>query len=1329
MSGIGRVARPWRLSHEEIAGGSAELLRLEHALLPRFTSAVAGAAGLELGPAPLPPAPLPSAGAEGVRRSYLARFLGLSAFLSSRGLGVSTGGVLSAGVRPGTADVPWLASPPVPRWRAVPPALAAAALTVRLDGKELEAEDAASLAGAVEGALARTSAGAARDGLGYLRAHERGTRAEALLAALLERDGLPARITRDFLGLVYPSSFRDLPQPGGPSAAAWGPAAHYVARGAARREPGVAGFVEIDAVTPAGLGALARRLGSDPRAAAVDAIAAGRLATLPPGPPLSLLVEGRAGWEGSCREAWARLGGEGIVRLEVRAEQPPPWEAVAPLRPLLGRDEMAGLAFLPFPSLGASVAFWEDLSRAAAGDAARFLSAADAAARGFRPGGAADPAPRSRRPARTRDPVLRAAALLAPGFAAAEAAEAAGVPAARAEAALRAGAAAGALGEEAGRYRFVDEGARTALVGAASADERRDVVERLERAGIAGPRLVVAALSRAAEADVCAARALFSSLLPGGDPALARSLLSRAPEGDPDLGDPLAAAATWFAFGERDRARRSARRVEPGELLSRPLEEREAGARLLARLGEEERALALLPGAGSPSEVLARAQLLARIRRADDAERLLGGLEPVEPADRVRYHLVAAELAQGRQQLGVAEAALECLSSLLPVAGEDPWRGDAAFLAGWIANDLGRSVEAMAFFRRAAEEAETPARRADALFDLASAASDAGRGEVAGQALEEALALFAGTGERERYLSALGLRAEIAFREGDAAAARRDVARVLEHDREPGRDHQLLLTVPLWQRLALADGDLSEAREAFEEAVRREALFAAHPARREILVLEALRVLVAGRAIDSLALCETARPLPDARTRVEPLRLRLEASARLHLGRSDPDAPKLPPSERELLEAEARLARGAAPEARLLSRAVREARTARGALPWAARLVEWRLRFPAFFGSGEAAPFREAGARAARRAGLAGAESLLSAPPPPSGTPPAPAVPAGLVAEDERTQEAFDLAARLAPLAMPVLVLGETGTGKELVARALHRLSGRTGPFVALNVAALTETLVDSELFGHARGAFTGADRDRAGVFEAASGGTLFLDEIGELSPVAQAKLLRVLQEKEVRRVGETRTRKVDVRVVAATHRDLAARVEEGAFRQDLYYRIAGMTVTLEPLRKRPRDLARLIDLALAGASLTPQAREALLSHRWPGNVRELFGVLEAARALAAPSGRIGVSHLRPALRSTLPSPAARDDGADGPDGSRAVASWVSGIEERKTRMIVDALEAEGGNRTRAARRLGISRQTLVLEIRKRGLSREVRPATLGRCGERGGKRERPDGS
>lgn len=293
------------------------------------------------------------------------------------------------------------------------------------------------------------------------------------------------------------------------------------------------------------------------------------------------------------------------------------------------------------------------------------------------------------------------------------------------------------------------------------------------------------------------------------------------------------------------------------------------------------------------------------------------------------------------------------------------------------------------------------------------------------------------------------------------------------------------------------------------------------------------------------------------------------------------------------------------------------------------------------------------------------------------------------VAEDASTRAAFAIVEKIAPTSLTLLVLGESGTGKEIVAKAVHRLSGRAGPLIAVNVAALSATLVESELFGHARGAFTGADREHVGSIETSSGGTLFLDEIGDLPLAIQAKLLRVLQEKEIRRVGETRTRRVDLRVVAATHRDLKAMTAAGTFREDLYYRLAQQEVALTPLRERPRDLETLLGRSLSGVTLSKEARRRVVSHSWPGNVRELLSAIESARALASPSRVLEVEHLPGALRA-----AAADEHLKS-------TRYFKAIRDAKTTAIVGALERNGGNRTRAAADLGLSRQSLLYEIKK----------------------------
>jgi two-component system, NtrC family, response regulator HydG len=290
------------------------------------------------------------------------------------------------------------------------------------------------------------------------------------------------------------------------------------------------------------------------------------------------------------------------------------------------------------------------------------------------------------------------------------------------------------------------------------------------------------------------------------------------------------------------------------------------------------------------------------------------------------------------------------------------------------------------------------------------------------------------------------------------------------------------------------------------------------------------------------------------------------------------------------------------------------------------------------------------------------------------------------------------LVARVAPRDVTVLVLGESGTGKERVAEAIVRASRRADrPFVRFNCAALAAGLAEAELFGHARGAFTGATRARPGLFREADGGTLLLDEVGELAPSAQAKLLRVLQEGEVRAVGEERTRAVDVRVIAATHRDLAAEVRAGRFREDLFYRLDVVTLRIPPLRERPEDVPVLARHFLdryarrfgVAALHAPQALlDQLAAHPWPGNVRELENAIEALVALSPPEGLdLGL----------LP-------GEAGPDRAVEPLSLKERVQAYERGLVVEALRAAGGNRSEAARRLGVSRVTLHDKLRRYGL-------------------------
>jgi DNA-binding NtrC family response regulator len=312
----------------------------------------------------------------------------------------------------------------------------------------------------------------------------------------------------------------------------------------------------------------------------------------------------------------------------------------------------------------------------------------------------------------------------------------------------------------------------------------------------------------------------------------------------------------------------------------------------------------------------------------------------------------------------------------------------------------------------------------------------------------------------------------------------------------------------------------------------------------------------------------------------------------------------------------------------------------------------------------------------------------------------------GLIGRSDRMQEVFRAIERVAQSRASVLLTGESGTGKELVARAIHELGPRAaGPFVALNCAAIPETLIESELFGHERGAFTDARERRIGKFEAASGGTLLLDEIGELAPSVQAKLLRALQERSIERVGGSAPIPVDVRVVAATHRDLEHEVAAGRFRADLYYRIHVVPIALPPLRERREDVRLLAEHFLARAEsetgrrlrLSPAALAALERYPWPGNVRELENAIEHAIALAE-GERIEVADLPPALARSERVGALQDE----------VRAGRLGLEDAVGRfeleLIVEALTAAGWNQTRAAESLGVTRRLLKLKMDRYGI-------------------------
>jgi DNA-binding NtrC family response regulator len=309
-----------------------------------------------------------------------------------------------------------------------------------------------------------------------------------------------------------------------------------------------------------------------------------------------------------------------------------------------------------------------------------------------------------------------------------------------------------------------------------------------------------------------------------------------------------------------------------------------------------------------------------------------------------------------------------------------------------------------------------------------------------------------------------------------------------------------------------------------------------------------------------------------------------------------------------------------------------------------------------------------------------------------------------LIGHSKKMKELFDLAVQVAPRDSTVLILGESGTGKELLAKAIHLNSGRkSAPFVVVNCGAIPETLIESELFGHRKGAFTGAQADRIGKFEAANRGTVFLDEIGELSPALQVRLLRVIQEREIQKIGQTDPLKINVRIIAATNRDLNTMLEDRSFREDLYYRLTVIQLRIPPLRERRDDIPLLAEhfvanfcqrYALPPRRLTPSSVDVLTEYNWPGNVRELENVIESAVVLSkseqiTPSffpENVRQEHVRVSqIHLQIP-----DDGIS--------------LEDVERELILKALEKCQWNQTRAARFLNITRKTLMYRMEKFGL-------------------------
>jgi transcriptional regulator with PAS, ATPase and Fis domain len=306
-----------------------------------------------------------------------------------------------------------------------------------------------------------------------------------------------------------------------------------------------------------------------------------------------------------------------------------------------------------------------------------------------------------------------------------------------------------------------------------------------------------------------------------------------------------------------------------------------------------------------------------------------------------------------------------------------------------------------------------------------------------------------------------------------------------------------------------------------------------------------------------------------------------------------------------------------------------------------------------------------------------------------------------LTARSRAMRNVLTLAQRIAQSDAPVLLTGESGVGKERIARYLHAASRRArGAYMAVNCAALPEQLLESELFGHVRGAFTGADREKKGLFEAAAGGTLLLDEIGESSLAVQVKLLRVLQDHEIRRVGGTESKRIDVRIIAATNRDLAEMIRERAFRKDLYFRLKVLVIEVPPLRDRREDVLPLAHAFMrrgcatyhcGPCSLSPAALDHLLAYAWPGNVRELEHAMERAVVLAEGKPKIEAGDLPPEIAGEAAGRGAGEGGS------------VLPLAEVERRHILHALEKMGGNRKETARVLGIGANTLWRKLRQYG--------------------------
>ena len=834
-------------------------------------------------------------------------------------------------------------------------------------------------------------------------------------------------------------------------------------------------------------------------------------------------------------------------------------------------------------------------------------------------------------------------------------------------------------------------------------------------------------------------RSFRARLLARGEPAPevrarlagpeARALWDREEPGAPA---DLAAAGRWraaVAVWEREPPATDGQRVER--------------ARALAALGRGEEALASLDGLAVPAARALAVRCQLELGRLAAARATLRELEeaPLAPADLAEVAEIASRVHASHGKPGRAgfwirraldETAGDPRASLLArlaaagaawdrgdretlerhleqtrAALADPdlawrWRQLRALQAG-AAGDPEAAADAAAQAVRAGRRRLTRRQAAGLWNDLGLAR--ARRGDLAGseRAFLHAARLEAGCDGPRRTTLALYNLAEIRLRRGRTQGVREIVARSEAENRRSGNLRGLAQDAELWARYELALGRPAAALGVCREALgdlERQRLDWRRP---ELRLLAARALGWLGRPAEAAAELaglppETLGELePEERPAVRALAGDLEGARREAAGDScNPALAKL---------WEAHLAGGAAP--------ARDWEALAELDPWrAARLVfDLDLLAP---GSAPA-PWRREAIDALRKSGAVPLaerlevrdggpwvvvawmlQGLVQAPSVEAAEatrlPPSPTPDDELWGESPALLAAIGRLDRLAPGELPVLILGESGTGKELAAGRLHRRGARAGrPFVAVNCAALSETLLLSDLFGHVRGAFTGADRDRKGVFETAHGGTVFLDEIGDLPLSAQGMLLRVLQEGEIRRLGESAPRRVDVRVIAATHRDLSRAMDAGTFRRDLYFRLRVGCVEMPPLRERGEDALRIADRFLQTlrppARLAREARARLLAQRWPGNVRELENVLAVAAAFAG-GGTIGIDHLE------LPSE----------QSSVATGSYHQQVDALRRRLVAQALEECDGHHGEAAGRLGVSRQTVSYLIRQLGL-------------------------